>query len=110
MSYKGNFGGFSGFGGANMNQLMRQAQKMQEDLANAKEELNNTEFRATAGGGMVEVVMMGNRVLKSIKYKPEIIDLEDKEMLEDLTIAVINDVLNQISKAEQEKIPQIPGM
>ena len=107
-NFRGGFGG--GFGGANLSQLMKQAQKMQEDLANAKEELFSTEFKATAGGGMVEVVMMGDKTLKSIKFKPEIVDPDDVEMLEDLTAAAINDAINQISKAESEKIPQIPGM
>ena len=107
-NFRGGFNG--GFGGANIGQLMKQAQKMQEELARAKEELFNTEFTATAGGGMVEVVMMGNKTLKSIKFKPEVVDPDDVEMLEDLTIAAINDAINQIQKAESEKMPQMPGM
>ena len=62
--YRGGFGG--GFGGANLNQLMKQAQKMQEDMLKAKEELENTEFSAKSGGGMVEVVMLGNKHIKKI--------------------------------------------
>ena len=60
----GNFGG--GFGGGNLNQLMRQAQKMQEDMARAKKELEETEFSSSVGGGMVEVKMTGDRKMKSI--------------------------------------------
>lgn len=110
-NFRGNFGGFGGgFGGANIQQLMKQAQKMQEDLQVAKDELIATEFKAVSGGGMVEVSMMGDRTLKSIKFKPEVVDPDDVEMLEDLTMAAINDVLSQIAKAESDKIPQVPGM
>lgn len=107
-NFRGGFGG--GFGGANIGQLMKQAQKMQQDMENIKNELNEMEFRATAGGGMVEVVMAGNRTLKSIKLKPEIVDPEDTEMLEDLIVAGVNDVLMQIAKKENENMPSIPGM
>lgn len=107
MAY-GNFGGFGG--GANLNQLMRQAQKMQEDMARAKEELDNTLFTSSVGGGMVEVGMTGDRKLKSIKIKREVVDPDDVEMLEDLVISAVNDVLGQISRKEKEAMPSIPGM
>ena len=107
MAY-GNFGG--GFGGGNLNQLMRQAQKMQEDMARAKKELEETEFVSSVGGGMVEVKMTGNRQLKSILIKPEVVDPEDVEMLEDLVISAVNDALGQISRKEQDSMPQVPGM
>ncbi len=107
MAY-GNFGG--GFGGGNLNQLMRQAQKMQEDMARAKKELEETEFVSSVGGGMVEVKMTGNRQLKSISIKPEVVDPEDVEMLEDLVISAVNDALGQISRKEQDSMPQVPGM
>lgn len=103
-------GGFGGFGGANLSQLMKQAQKMQQDLEEAKREIAETEFKATAGGGMVEVLMTGTRTLKSIKLKPEIVSPDDIEMLEDLICASVNDALNQISKMESEKLPQLPGV
>ncbi|MDD2445901.1 MAG: YbaB/EbfC family nucleoid-associated protein [Clostridia bacterium] len=103
-------GGFGGFGGANLGNLMKQAQKMQQEIEEAKKVLAEKEFKATVGGGMVEVNMNGTRILKSIKLKPEIVDAEDIEMLEDLICAAINDALNQISKAESEQLPQIPGM
>lgn len=98
-------GGFGGFGGANMNQLMRQAQKMQEELTKAKQEIENTEFKGSAGGGMVECTMSGKRELISIKFKPEVVDVDDIEMLEDLTISAVNDALNSIKKMEKEKLP-----
>jgi len=109
-NFKGGFGGFGGLGGANLSQLMKQAQKMQQNLETAKKEIAETEFTATAGGGMVEVKMSGTRELKSVKLKPEIVNPEDIEMLEDLICASINDALNQINKMEAEKLPQLPGM
>ena len=106
-NFRGGFGG--GFGGANLQNLMRQAQKMQEDMQKAKEEINNTTFTATSGGGMVTVTMTGARVVTSVSFKPEVVDPDDKEMLEDLVVAAVNDCLNQITKAEKEKIPQMPA-
>ena len=107
MAY-GGFGG--GFGGANMQQLMRQAQKMQQDMERAKEELDNTDFTSTVGGGMVSVVMKGNKTVKSIKINPQVVDPDDVEMLEDLIISGVNDCISQIDKAEKEKMPRVPGM
>lgn len=103
----GNFGG--GFGGANMQGILRQAQKMQEELAKAKQQLEETEFTSSVGGGMVEVKMMGDKTLKSISIKPEVVDPDDIEMLEDLVVSAVNDVLGQIARKEQDSIPQMPG-
>ena len=99
------FGG--GFGGGNMQQLMRQAQKMQQDMARARAELDAREFTSSVGGGAVEMTMFGNRTLKSLKIKKEVVDPDDVEMLEDLVASAINDVL---AKIEKENMPNIPGM
>ena len=99
-----------GGGAGNMNALARQAQKMQEEMAKAKQELEETEFSSSVGGGMVEVKMMGDRSLKSISIKPEVVDPDDVEMLEDLIVSAINDVLGQISRKEKESMPSLPGM
>ena len=104
------YGGFGGFGGGNLQQLMRQAQKMQEDMNKAKQELEESEFSSSVGGGMVEVSMLVNRTMKSIKIKPEVVDPEDVEMLEDLVLSAVNDCLGQISRKEKEVLPSIPGM
>lgn len=104
-----NFGGFGG-GFGNMNQLMRQAQKMQEDMARAKKELEESEFSSSVGGGMVEVKMTGDRKMKSISIKPEVVDPDDIEMLEDLVVSAVNDCLGQIARKEQDSIPSVPGM
>lgn len=102
--FNGNFGGF---GGANMQNLMRQAQKMQEDMIKAKQELENTEFTASVGGGMVVVNAMGDKTIRSINIKPQVVDADDIETLQDLIVAAVNDVLNQINEKEKETVPQI---
>ena len=99
-----------GFGGANIQQLMKKAQKMQQDIEQAKKEIAETEVVGTSGGGMVEVVMMGNKTVKKINLKPQIVDPDDVEMLEDLICAAFNDAKEKIEKLEQEKLPNIPGM
>lgn len=86
----GKFGGFGG-GMGNMQQLMRQAQKMQEDMAKAKEELAELEISAVSGGGMVKVTMTCDKKITALKIKPEAVDPDDVEMLEDLIIAAINE-------------------
>lgn len=104
------YGNFGGFGGGNLQNLMRQAQKMQEDMQRKRAELDAREFSATVGGGMVEIVMAGDKKVKSLKIKPEVVDPEDVEMLEDLIVSAISDVLGQIDRAEKETMPQMPGM
>ena len=105
-NFRGGFGG--GFGGANLQNLMRQAQKMQEDMQKSKKEIEESEFTASVGGGMVTVVIGGNRRLKNIDIKPQIVDPDDIEMLQDLIVAGVNDALAQIEKMESEKMPQLP--
>ena len=104
------YNNFGGFGGANINNLMRQAQKMQEEMARAKKELEESEFSSSVGGGMVEVKMMGDRTVKSILIKKEVVDPDDVEMLEDLIVSAVNDVLGQISRKEKESMPSVHGM
>lgn len=99
--------GFGGFGGGNMQALMRQAQKMQEDMKRIREEIDATEFKSSVGGGMVEVVCMGNKTVKSVRIKPEVVDPEDVEMLEDLIVSAVNDCMRQIAEEEQTKLPNL---
>ena len=103
------YGNFGGFGGANLGNLMRQAQKMQEDMMKAKKELEESEFSSSVGGGMVEAKMMGSRQ-KSIKINPQVVDPDDVEMLEDLVTSAVNDCLGQIERKEKENMPNMPGM
>jgi len=104
------YGNFGGFGGGNLQNLMRQAQKMQEDMQRKRAELDAKEFSASVGGGMVEVVMTGDKKIKSLKIKEQVVDPEDVEMLEDLVVSAFSDVMSQIERAEKESIPQVPGM
>lgn len=102
--------GFNGFGGGmQMQQLMKQAQAMQEKMQKQKEELEASVFSATSGGGMVELKMNGKRELVALKIKPEVVDPEDVEMLEDLVIAAVNDANSQIDKKISSNMPNIPG-
>ncbi len=100
-----NFGG--GFGGGNMQALMRQAQKMQEEMKRIREEIDSTEYSSSVGGGMVEVVMLGNKTVKSVKIKPEVVDPDDVEMLQDLVISAVNDCISKITADEQSRLPNI---
>lgn len=102
--------GFGGFGGGNMQQLMRQAQKMQQEMQRARAELDAKEFTSVVGGGMVEITMLGDKTLKQIKIKKEVVDPDDIEMLEDLIVSAFNDVMAKIDIEEKQSIPQIPGM
>ncbi len=104
------YGNFGGFGGGNLQNLMRQAQKMQEDMQRKRAELDAKEFSASVGGGMVEVVMTGDKKVKSLKIKQEVVDPDDVEMLEDLIISAFSDVMGQIDRAEKDALPQMPGM
>ncbi|MGN1201128.1 MAG: YbaB/EbfC family nucleoid-associated protein [Candidatus Caccovivens sp.] len=99
------FGG--GFGGGNMQALMRQAQKMQEDMKRTREEIDASEYASSVGGGMVEVTLYGNRTVKSVKIKPEVVDPEDIEMLEDLVASAVGDALKKIADDEKAKLPNL---
>ena len=97
---RNNFGGFPG--GGNMQQLMRQAQKMQEKLTQAQEELDNREYEASAGGGAVSCKVSGKRELLSLTIKPEVVDPDDVEMLQDLVMAAVNEALRLGEKTREE--------
>ncbi|MGI6214243.1 MAG: YbaB/EbfC family nucleoid-associated protein [Christensenellales bacterium] len=86
-----------------MQNLMRQAQKMQQQLKEAQEEMADTEVVATAGGGMVEVVMTCDKKLTSLKINPAAVDPEDVEMLEDMIVAGINEAM-KLAEEESERI------
>lgn len=104
--------GFGGFGGGgNMQQLMRQAQKMQQQMMEAQEQLDAAEYEATSGGGMVSVKVSGKRELTSIEIKPEVVDPEDVEMLQDLIMAAVNEALRKGEDARESTMSSMaPGM
>ena len=93
---------FGGFPGGNMQQLMRQAQKMQEKLTQAQEELDSREYEASAGGGAVSCKVSGKRELLSLTIKPEVVDPEDVEMLQDLVMAAVNEALRLGEKTRED--------
>ncbi len=101
--------GFPGMGGANMQQLMRQAQKMQEDMQKTQAELQTREFSASAGGGMVQATALGSKELSSIKIDPACVDPDDVEMLEDLIVAAVNEALRAAGDAVSSEMGKITG-
>lgn len=93
----------------NMNQMLKQAQKMQSDMAALQEDLEQREFTATAGGGMVEVTVDGKHLIKSIKINPDAIDPDDVEMLEDFVTIAVNEAISNAIKTSEEEMEAITG-
>ena len=90
-------------GGGNMNQMLAKAQKMQADMQSLQADLEQREYTATAGGGMVEITVDGKHLVKSVKINPEAVDTDDIEMLEDfITIAFNEAVGKAMGESEQE--------
>ena len=104
---KGN--GFPGVTGANMQQLMRQAQKMQQDMQKVQEEMQTREFTATVGGGMLSATVLGCKELLSIKIDPMCVDPSDVEMLQDLIIAAVNEALRAADETTKSEMGHITG-
>ena len=100
-----------GYGGgpSNMQGMIRQAQKVQENMAKAQEELNAREFQVTGGGGAVEVTMTGKKELKALNIKPEVVDPEDVDMLQDLIMAAVNEVIRTIEDTTAKEMEKITG-
>ena len=105
----GRKGGFPGGGMGNMNAMMKQAQKMQAELARAQEEIQDMTFEATAGGGMVKAVAKGDNTLVSLTIDPEAVDPEDVEMLQDMIIAAVNEALRGVSELGTQRINAATG-
>lgn len=100
----------------NLNDMIRQAQKMQDDMEALQEQLKEREYTTTSGGGVVEVCIGGDKVIKSLKIKPEAVDPEDVEMLEDLVLAAVNEAIRTVEEtnaAEMDKVTNglnVPGI
>lgn len=111
MGKRGGFPGGMGFGGMNLNNLMKEAKKMQADLEKSQTELAAKDFSASAGGGAVEVVVTGSKVIKSITIKPEVVDPDDVEMLQDLIITCTNEALRKVDDEQASQMGNfnIPG-
>ena len=113
MSKRGGFpGSMGGFGGMNINQLMKEAKKMQADMEKSQEELTAKEFEATAGGGAISVKVSGDKQLKEIKLQKDIVDPDDVEMLQDLIITCVNEALRKVDSAQAASLGKfnIPGL
>ena len=98
-----------GMGGGNMGNMMKQVQKMQQDMERLQGELEEKEVEATAGGGAVKVVATGKKIIKSIKIDPEVIDEDDIEMLEDLIAAAVNSATAAVDKDSEEEMSKMTG-
>ncbi len=103
-------GGFPGGGmPGNMNNLMKQAQRMQRQMEESQKELESTEFTAAAGGGAVEVTVTGKKEVTKIKLAPEAVDPEDVEMLEDVIMAAVNEALRKAEEASAANMAKVTG-
>ena len=103
-------GGFPGMmGGANMQQLARQAQKLQQQMTKMQEELDAREFEATSGGGMVTAKVNGKRELLALSIKPEAVDPDDVEMLEDMVMAAVNEALRTAADTAEREMGKLTG-
>ena len=96
-------------GAQNQGNMMKRIQQMQEDMQNAQQEVENSEFSASAGGGAVEVTVNGSHEILSIKMKPEVVDPEDTDMLEDLLIAALNESIRKANDAMEQGIERAKG-
>lgn len=96
-------------GAQNQGNMMKRIQQMQEDMQNVQQEVENSEFSASAGGGAVEVTVNGSHEILSIKMKPEVVDPEDTDMLEDLLIAALNESIRKANDAMEQGIERAKG-
>ncbi len=107
-------GGFPGgnFGGINMNQLMKQAKKMQADMEESQRELQSKEFDASTGGGAVYVKVNGSKEIIEIKIDKDVVDPDDVEMLQDLIMTATNEAMKKVDEATASEMGKynIPGM
>ncbi len=92
-----------------MKKMMKQAQKMQMELARAQEEIKDMTFEATAGGGMVKAVALGDMSIQSIEIDKDAVDPEDVEMLEDMVLAAVNEALRGVGEASSSRLNSITG-
>ena len=98
-----------GSGSNNIQQMMKQVQKAQEDMQTKQAELETAEYTATSGGGMVEVTVDGKHLIKSIKINPDAVDPDDAEMLEDLITVAVNEAISNAIKTSEEEMGAITG-
>ena len=105
---KGGYRGGMPMGGMNQMQMMKQAQKMQQEMLRMQEELESKTYEATAGGGVVTAVVKGQEV-QSVTIQPEAVDPEDVEMLQDLIVAAVNEALRKSAQEQSESMSRLTG-
>ena len=98
-----------GGGPQNMQGMLRQAQKMQEDMAALQEDLDNREYDVSAGGGVVRVKITGQLEIKSIDIEPEIVDPDDIETLSDILVAAVNEAIKKVNETNSEEMSKVTG-
>ena len=98
-----------GGGAQNMQSMIKQAQKMQEQITSVQEEIENESFTATTGGGVVEITMNGRKQVQSLTIKPEVVDKDDIETLQDLIISAVNECVKQIEETSETKMGAVTG-
>ena len=98
-----------GGGPQNMSAMIKQAQKMQEDMATLQEELDNREYDISAGGGVVKVKISGKREILAIDLKEEIVDPDDIETLSDILVAAINEAIKRVDDTNNDEMGKITG-
>lgn len=101
--------GYGGGGANNIQQLARQAQKIQDDMEAASAELEAKEYEAAAGGGAVKVTVTGKLEVVKVDVQPEVVDPEDVEMLSDLIMAAVNEAIRTAAKEKEERMDAISG-
>ncbi|HHT86520.1 MAG TPA: YbaB/EbfC family nucleoid-associated protein [Clostridiales bacterium] len=102
-------GGFPGMGGGNIAQMMKQAQKMQQEIARVQEEIGNQEFEASVGGGAVKAIINGKKEFKSIVIDPACVDPDDVEMLQDLVLSAVNEAIKTAEEAMASAMESVTG-
>ena len=112
MSKRGGFPVMGGFGGMNINNLMKEAKKMQADLEKSQTELAAKEFEASAGGGAVTAKVNGQKEILSLTLQKDVVDPDDVEMLQDLILTCVNEALRKVDSAQAASMGKynIPGM
>ena len=108
MAKRGGFPGGMGMPG-NMNNLMKQAQKMQKQMEETTKELEEKQYTAAAGGGAVEVTVLGKKEVVKVKLSEEVVDPDDIEMLEDLIMAATNEALRKMEEESSAQMAKITG-
>ncbi|MCD7905150.1 MAG: YbaB/EbfC family nucleoid-associated protein [Clostridiales bacterium] len=106
---KGGYG-YGGMGGMNMNNLMKQAQKMQKQMADMQKGLEEKKFEITSGGGAVKITILGNKTVEKIEISEDVVDPDDIEMLEDLILTAVNEAIRTVDETTASSMSKITGM